>query len=439
MTRRIVTHLRRQLPNEGCGLIAFDAEGPVKVYLGTNVDPDPHRFRMDDREVLRASKEIEQRGWFLGAIFHSHPTSLATPSETDIEQMTAHWPKVWMVIVSFQSSRYTLRAWTASGAEMPVIVETTPPLGFTDLTNRVRDLARWNVGRIANPVLDEPQLVLSGAEVVAPEQAREPSAGEGFEPPRRATVGILGGMGPLATADLYAKVIQATSAQRDQDHIPVVIEADPRIPDRTAALQGNGEDPIPWLVRGSRKLAEAGVDFIVIPCNTAHAFLPAVQPFVEVPILSMIDGAADAIHQTYPDARVVGLLATEGTIGAELYQRALAQRGIDTLVPDDETQDRCVTAAIREVKAGRTDRATTTALLVEAAETLAGRGAQVILAACTEIPVVLSRRDLRYPLVDATEELAKLAVAAARRLDQAAGAGARDWNSTTTTHGRPGA
>src|SRR5690606_23023618 len=96
-------------------------------------------------------------------------------------------------------------------------------------------------------------------------------------------VGILGGMGPLATADLYRKIIEVTPATRDQDHLHVIIDADPTVPDRTQALLHGAEDPTPWLVAGARRLESAGASFIVIPCNTAHAFLDRLLPEISVP------------------------------------------------------------------------------------------------------------------------------------------------------------
>ncbi|MGH9173672.1 MAG: aspartate/glutamate racemase family protein, partial [Vicinamibacterales bacterium] len=279
--------------------------------------------------------------------------------------------------------------------------------------------------------------IASGSDGVARAQATltEPDLAESVaeddvNADRRAVVGILGGMGPLATADLYQKIIEITPAATDQEHIPVVIYADPRVPDRSEALLRNGEDPTPWLAHGARVLAEMGADFIIIPCNTAHAFVPAVQPAVDKPILSMIDAAADEIRATYPEATTVGLLATSGTIAAELYQRALALRGVDVIVPDDDTQRRCVTAAIHEVKAGRATKAAT-ALLAEAGQQLTERGADVLLAACTEIPVVFQQRHTETPLVDATAALARVAVATALHLDEAAQAGAPQWETAS--------
>lgn len=226
-------------------------------------------------------------------------------------------------------------------------------------------------------------------------------------------VGILGGMGPLATADLYRKIILATPAARDQDHLHVVIDADPSVPDRSAALRGEAPDPTPWLLRGARRLEAAGAVFIVVPCNTAHAFLPAVRPQVGIPILDMIAETAARVRVDFPAARRVGVLATRGTIASGLYHRALAAEGLAAITPDDAAQDRLVGAAIAAVKAGDTSAAVG-ALVVEAGRGLVAAGAEVLLAACTELPLVLTAANAPAPLLDPTQALAEVAVREAR-------------------------
>lgn len=417
----IIDHLDSMRPNEGCGLVAFEDDAPVQVYPGTNVLQSPTRYRMDDTEVLEAVADMNAHGWWLGAIFHSHPTSPPVPSSTDLQE--ANWPDALMLIVSFQDDEPEARAYEVGSHDyVEAVIEVEP-----DRLGWLEPLRRWSsvyAGRwpVASPAW---QPAVAGFSTTEIEVDDDPLI-DGFEPHRRAVVGILGGMGPLATADLYRKIIELTPASRDQDHIPVVIHADPRVPDRTDALLHGGEDPVPWLVRGARALDALGADFIVIPCNTAHAFLEEVQARIEPPILSMIDAAADEIRATWPDAEVVGLLETNGTIAAELYQQALLARGIDAIVPDDDVQERCVMTAIRAVKAGR-PIAEATALLVEAAEHLAARGADVLLAACTEIPVALQQSDVETPLLDATLALARAAVETALHLD-----GSAQWETSTT-------
>ena len=422
----IIEHLELMRPNEGCGLIAFTDDEPVQIYPGTNILDSPTRYRMDDAEVLEAVADMNARDWRLGAIFHSHPTSPPVPSSTDLRE--ANWPDALMIIVSFQTDEPEARAYAIHDrGYTEIAIEVIP-----DRLDWLAPLRRWSTAYAGHWPAQSPlwQPVVAGFSTTNEDLEDDPLI-DTFEPPRRAVIGILGGMGPLATADLYRKIIELTPADRDQSHIPVIIYADPRVPDRTDALLHGGESPIPWLVRGARALDALGADFIVVPCNTAHAFLDEVQPRVEPPILSMIDAAADEIRLDWPDAEIVGLLATSGTISAEIYQQALLARGIDAIVPDDDIQERCVMAAIRAVKAGRSvDEAT--ALLVEAAEHLADRGAEVLLAACTEIPVALQQPNIETPLVDATLALARAAVQTALHLD-----GSAQWETSTTGWGLP--
>ena len=232
--------------------------------------------------------------------------------------------------------------------------------------------------------------------------------------PQAATppVGVLGGMGPAATADFYAKLIRATPATRDQEHLRVVIWSDPSTPDRTQALLQDGPDPTPWLVHGARMLTNAGADLIAVPCNTAHAFLPAVADRVGVPIVHMIDQASRRIASMNPRVRTAGLIATTGTVQAGLYQEWLTKAGIELLVPHPPAQAEEVMPAIRAIKAGTTVPGT----LAAVARRLLERGAEVIIAGCTEVPLGLHPDELPVPLVDPAQVLAEAVVA---RISQA--------------------
>ncbi len=427
--RQMIDHLSRVQPDEGCGLIAFSGSRPVKIYPGTNIHAQPaDHYRMDDNEVVDAINEMDRQGWWLGAIYHSHPRSAPTPSTTDIRE--ANWPDALMIIVSLRDSEPETRAYRIiDGEPVEVRLEVLPERAswIHNLRDRVNESLIPKGLESVTPAATNGHLAATGSEGV--EHVTQPAPFDGA--PRRAMIGILGGMGPLATADLYTKIIYATPAANDQQHIPVSIYADPRVPDRTQALLGEGEDPTPWLVYGAQQLEQSGVDFIVIPCNTAHAFLDRIQPEVETPIVSMIDAAATAIAETYPEAKVVGLLATSGTIGSEMYQKALQNRGLDTIVPDTDLQQRCVMAAIGRVKAGQMD-GEATSLLAQAGESLVARGADVLLAACTEIPVVLQQQHVQVPLVDATETLARIAVSTALHLEEMDRAGSPQWETVTT-------
>ncbi|NUP42294.1 MAG: amino acid racemase [Streptomyces sp.] len=239
--------------------------------------------------------------------------------------------------------------------------------------------------------------------------------------PTTEIIGILGGMGPAATADFYAKLVATTPGTSDQDHLRTVIWSDPTIPDRTQALLGDGPDPTPWLLDGSRVLREAGATVIAIPCNTAHAFVPRIAAHVGLPIVHMIGEVARHLGAMGPSLRTAGLLATTGTVRAGLYQDWLDRFGIRLVLPDAAGQDAEVMTAVRAVKSGAHDDQTT-ALLARAAQRLIEQGAQAVIAGCTEIPLGLPQDAVDVPLIDPAMILARALVRRAG-MDAATGGG----------------
>lgn len=222
-------------------------------------------------------------------------------------------------------------------------------------------------------------------------------------------VGVLGGMGPAATVDFWAKLIRATPATTDQEHIPTVVWSDPTVPDRSAALLEGGPDPTPWLIAGASMLERMGASVIAMPCNTAHAFLPAVEKAVTVPVVDMIRATVESPRMGGPSVSRVGLLATDGTLRAGLYRRHVQQIGRELVVPTDEGQAE-VMYALRAIKAGDTG-ARVRALLGSAASRLIAEGAEVIIAGCTEVLLGMTEESLSVPVIDPAQELAQRIVA----------------------------
>jgi aspartate racemase len=225
------------------------------------------------------------------------------------------------------------------------------------------------------------------------------------------TIGILGGMGPEATLDCFAKIIKNTPAQTDQEHLRVVIDSNPKVPDRNAAIAGKGESPVPILVAGSLSLERAGADFIIIPCIMAHFFLDEVQEQINVPILSIYDTVCEIIANEYSGIKTVGLMGTIGTISGGLFQKRLAADGIKTIVPDENHQSKLM-AAIYDIKNSQPPRSKEeiTSDLIATAESLISKGARGIIAGCTEIPLVLNQEHLSVPYFDALTILARAAI-----------------------------
>jgi aspartate racemase len=226
-------------------------------------------------------------------------------------------------------------------------------------------------------------------------------------------LGVLGGMGPLAGATFMARLTLLTPAARDQEHIPAVLWSDPRVPDRTAARLAGGEDPLPWLLRGIRGLEAAGCGAIAIPCNTAHGWFDAMQAATPLPILHIVEAAADELGRLGLAAGPIGLLATKGTLAMRLYQDRLEGRGYRCLVPPEAEMDEAVMPAIERVKANRVAEAY--APLAEAAMRLVERGARGVVLGCTEIPLgIAAGPALPFPVADTIDALARAALAWAR-------------------------
>lgn len=228
--------------------------------------------------------------------------------------------------------------------------------------------------------------------------------------PALGMLGILGGMGPLATADFYRRLVERTPAGSDQAHLPVVLWADPAVPDRTAALLGEGPSPVPALVEGARRLRDAGASCLAVPCNTAHAYVEQLSRATGVEVLDMVGAALEAAARRVPGAERVGVLATRGTRLAGLYERAGERLGLGVVQVPGPVQREYVDPAIRAVKGGA-DLAGPERWIAAAATSLRERGAQAVVAACTELPLISGAAGRVLPLVDSTDALAEAAVA----------------------------
>lgn len=215
-------------------------------------------------------------------------------------------------------------------------------------------------------------------------------------------------MGPDATVDFMSKVIAATPAEKDQDHLRLLVDSNPHVPNRQEALLRGGEDPGPALAAMAKGLQDAGADFLVMPCNTAHAFRDAIVEAVDIPLVSIIEVSVDACA----GAAAVGLLATDGCIASGVFQEAFASRGQVAILPG-EGELRELMRLIARIKAGDQGAEVSSGMRT-LADALVARGAQTIIAGCTEIPLVLKPEVLDVPLVSSTDVLAAATVAIAR-------------------------
>ena len=229
------------------------------------------------------------------------------------------------------------------------------------------------------------------------------------------TIGIIGGMGSLATAALFQKVLEHSGALRDAEYPRVFIDNNTTIPDRTDALIGRGPSPAPALVRSASGLVSFGAQILGMPCNTAHAFLPDIRSVVDVPFIDMVEETASMIASEYAATRV-GVLCTSGTRASGLYDVALAARGLTTINVDDLQQDLVMRAIYGAggIKSGYTTMPRE--ILTRACASLNEQGAEIIVLACTELPLALSQSSSHVPLVDTTDVLAKALIREARIL-----------------------
>lgn len=220
------------------------------------------------------------------------------------------------------------------------------------------------------------------------------------------SIGIIGGMGAAATCDLFQKIITMTDAKSDQEHIHVYIDCNTNIPDRTKAILGGGEDPVPEMVRSGIRLQSMGADVLVMPCNTAHYFYDKITPFFDIPLLNMVKITAREI-KTRGISRI-GLLATDGTINSGVYHAALAETGIDLVVPSPEKQMSVMDVIYNGIKASNRDINLTG--FYGAIGELFDKGAEILILGCTELPVAFDIFRIDRPAIDPTAVLAAAAI-----------------------------
>ena len=228
-------------------------------------------------------------------------------------------------------------------------------------------------------------------------------------------VGVIGGLGPEATLDFFAKVLHHSNATKDQDHIHLIIENNPKTPNRNDAIAGRGPSPAPALADMARALERAGADFVVMACNTAHAYERDIRTALTKPFVSLIDEVVAEVRKLHPAAKRVGVLATQGSRDARIFAPAFAQHGIEVLQLDEVSQARFM-ALLYQIKAGDRSKDVRDGIQ-QLGEELIAMGADILIAGCTEVPLVLRQGDNTKILIDSTDVLAKRSVIYARRIE----------------------
>lgn len=227
---------------------------------------------------------------------------------------------------------------------------------------------------------------------------------------QKRTLGIIGGMGPMATLDLFRKVLESTDAHSDAEHIRVYVDCHTGIPDRTKAILSGGESPVPHIIESAEKLAVMGADLLLIACNTSHYFYDEIAAASPVPVMHMIRQTAQSLSRE--GITCVGLLATDGTVRSGVYQAQLQQYGIQTVCPDEQAQCEVMRLIYDGIKAGV--KTFDTHAIEEELSRMRAAGAERIVLGCTELPIAFETYGISsHDAVDPTDILAKAAVAAA--------------------------
>jgi len=221
------------------------------------------------------------------------------------------------------------------------------------------------------------------------------------------TIGIIGGMGPLASAHLYRKIVLKTEADLDQEHIHIIIDSNTNIPDRTRSILGTGESPLEELVKSAKVLECAGADFLIMCCNTAHYYHESIAREVGIPFLNMLEETVRFIEKKYGKDAVVGLLATDGSLRTGIFDEYFRQAGIRIVKPV-RTQKFVMDYVYDGLKKNRFDDGRDK--FMEAVEELRESGAQVFILGCTELSIANDMFFFGEEFVDPVDVLAESAI-----------------------------
>lgn len=219
------------------------------------------------------------------------------------------------------------------------------------------------------------------------------------------TVGILGGMGPMATVDLFAKIVECTPAKFDQDHLKIIVYNNPQIPSRIEAILNGAKSPAEELIYSARFLERAGAKILAMPCNTAHYWYEAIQEAVNVKLINMIENTANFVATKENNGKIV-LFASAATVQTELYQKTFLTKNISLLVPKPDEQ-KIISLAITAAKAGQLEDNPYLGQLEEVIFAYRKAGANSFIGGCTEIPLLFKYIKRDCCRIDPTRLLAQ--------------------------------
>lgn len=205
-------------------------------------------------------------------------------------------------------------------------------------------------------------------------------------------------MGPEATIDLFQKITSATPAKKDQDHVRVIIDSNPKVPSRQKAIFEDGPSPVPLLTQTARNLEKAGADVIVVACYLSHYFIDDIRKSVKIPVLDLIEEAGKHIKEHYPSIKCVGILASTGAVRTGLFEQKLQAFGLSSVAPDEPFQEELV-EAMNAIKGGNRGPEIRSKVMA-AIENLGRKGAEAVVIGCTEFPLVLEEHEPATLVVD---------------------------------------
>lgn len=227
-------------------------------------------------------------------------------------------------------------------------------------------------------------------------------------------IGLLGGMGPEATIDIFEKIVQATSAKKDEDHIRIIVDNHPKMPSRQDAILKGTESPGPEMGRTAKNLENAGADIIIICANTAHYFYEDVKQAVDIDVLHIIDETVYEAKRYHQNLKKVGILATSGAMKAQIFQNSFSKQNVKVIELPAPLQDQMQDAIFSYKFNGKNEKDTEE--IIEVIEYLTKEGAETIIMGCTEIPLILMDQTFTVPLIDPNAVIAKVAVKYAKGL-----------------------
>ena len=220
------------------------------------------------------------------------------------------------------------------------------------------------------------------------------------------TIGIIGGMGPLATVELFRLIVSETKSESDQEHIHILIDNNPQIPDRTNAILNNGTSPVPQIVASAKRLESMGADFLIMPCNTSHYFADEIAREINIKLLNMVEATVKSLAAD--GVKKFGLLATTGTVKGGVYSRFSEPLGLEMLLPNEEEQEEVMRFIYSGVKAGNVNYDVSD--FVRIVDRLLDEGAETLILGCTELPLGKRMYGLDFPSLDTLKILAEASI-----------------------------